>query len=175
MLYISHLNILTNTPTLRHCAYRLGAGFTKEANFGVYLITTNIPDMLMPPLPVNMDNMLNERKKQKFWEMQQFLKKKFKGAHTKTSQSGKYFVADSNEKNLIGENYPDLALADDVYTAWKNAFTVEHWDRMEARQVKGIRKDIQNNTIQGGEGMTKAIYEYFEEDIEMYDEENVNE
>ena len=46
---------------------------------------------------------------------------------------------------------------------------------MEARQVKGIRKDIQNNTVQGGEELSKAIYEYFEDEPGLYDEENRNE
>lgn len=55
----AHLNILTLTPTVRHCAYRFGASYTNEASYGAYLITAKIPNMVLPPLPVNMDNMFN--------------------------------------------------------------------------------------------------------------------
>ena len=119
--------------------------------------------------------MIQERKKHKLREYKKFLDKKFKGVETKMSSNGKFYVSDSNGRNLIGNKYPGLALAPDVYTAYKNAYIVEHWNRMEARQVKGIRKDIQNNTVQGGEGLAKAIYEYFEDEPGMYDEENMNE
>ena len=118
---------------------------------------------------------IKEGKRQRFWEMQTFVQKKFKGAHTKTNSDGRFYVADKDKKNLIGTKYPDLALADDVYTAWKNAYVVEHWNRQEARSIRGIRADIRNNTVQGGEELSKAIYEYFEDDTEIYDEENQNE
>ena len=116
-----------------------------------------------------------ERKQQKLREYKKFLNRKFKGIQTKISPSGKFYVSDSNGNNLIGNKYPDLSLAPDVFTAYKNAYIVEHWNRMEARQVKGIRKDIQNNTVQGGEALAKAIYEYFEDEPGMYDEENMDE
>jgi len=113
-----------------------------------------------------------ERKQQRLKEYKKFLNRKFKGIETKMSPNGQFYISDSNGRNLIGNKYPDLALADDIFTAYKNAYIVEHWNRMEARQVRGIRKDIQNNTVQGGEGLAKAIHEYFEEEPGMYDEEN---
>ena len=88
---------------------------------------------------------------------------------------GTYFVGDKRGRNIIGEKYPDLSTSDSVFDAWKNAYVIEHWNRQEARSIKGIRADIRNNTVQGGDGMSKAIYEYFEDDIEVYDEENPNE
>ncbi len=119
--------------------------------------------------------MIQERRKHKLNEYKKFLDKKFKGVETKMASNGEFYVSDSNGRNIIGNKYPDLALSPDVYTAYKNAYIIEHWNRMEARQVKGIRKDIQNNTVQGGEGLAKAIYEYFEDEPGMYDEENMNE
>jgi hypothetical protein len=113
-----------------------------------------------------------ERKQQKLREYKKFLNRKFKGCDLISNGNGKLYIADSVGKNLIGEKYPDLALADDVFTAWKNAYLVEHWNRQEARSIKGIKTDIKNNTVQGGEGMSKAIYEYFEDAPEIYDEEN---
>ena len=110
-----------------------------------------------------------------FWRLQKVVRKKIKGAQTMKASNGQYYVADKEGKNVIGNKYPDLALADDVITAWKRVSIVEHWNRMEARQVKGIRKDIQNNTVQGGEELSKAIYEYFEDEPGLYDEENRNE
>ena len=112
-----------------------------------------------------------ERKQYKLREYKKFLNRKFKGIETKMAPNGGFYVSDSNGNNLIGNKYPDLAISPDVYTAYKNAYIVEHWNRMEARQVKGIRKD----TVQGGEGLAKAIHEYFEDEYEMYDEENLNE
>ena len=114
-----------------------------------------------------------ERKRHKFWEMQQFLKRKFKGAKTMAGPNGTYFVGDKEGRNIIGEKYPDLSLSDNVFDAWKNAFVIEHWNRQEARSIKGIKADIKNNTIQGGESLSKAIYEYFEDNSEIYDEENL--
>lgn len=118
---------------------------------------------------------INERKRQQFWDMQTFIKKKIKGAHTKINDDGRVYVADGNGRNTIGTKYPSLALADDVFTAWKNAYIVEHWNRQEARSIRGIKADINNNTVQGGEDLSKAIYEYFEDTPEIYDEENMDE
>ena len=113
--------------------------------------------------------------REQFWRLQKVVRKKIKGAQTMKASNGQYYVADKEGKNVIGNKYPDLSLAPDVYTAYKNAYTVEHWNRMEARQVKGIRKDIQNNTVKGVEALAKAIYEYFEDEPGMYDEENMDE
>tara|TARA_B110000858_G_scaffold58404_1_gene68045 strand:+ start:343 stop:720 length:378 start_codon:yes stop_codon:yes gene_type:complete len=119
--------------------------------------------------------MINERKRQQFWDMQNSIQKKFKGAHTKINSDGGVFVADARGRNIIGTKYPDLAIAKDVFTAWKNTFLIEHWNRQEARSIRGIQCDIKNNTVQGGEDMSKAIYEYFEDAPEIYDEEEVTE
>jgi len=116
-----------------------------------------------------------ERKQQQLKKYKKFLNRKFKGIQTKVSPSGKFYVSDSVGNNLIGNKYPDLALSKDIYTAYKNAYLVEHWNRQEARSIKGIRADIQNNTVQGGESLAKAIYEYFEDAPEIYDEENIDE
>ena len=56
---------------------------------------------------------INERKRQQFWDMQSFVKKKIKGAHTKVNDDGKIYVADRNGRNTIGTKYPSLALAPD--------------------------------------------------------------
>ena len=119
--------------------------------------------------------MINERKRQKLWEYKKFLNRKFKGAELKSNGNGGLYVADSHGLNLIGDKYPDLAHAKDAFTAWKNAFLVEHWNRQEARSIRGIQCDINNNTVQGGEDMSKAIYEYFDDAPEIYDEEDINE
>ena len=119
--------------------------------------------------------MINERKRQKLWEYKKFLNRKFNGAELKSNGSGGLYVADSNGSNLIGDKYPDLAHSKDAFTAWKNAFLVEHWNRQEARSIRGIQCDINNNTVQGGEDMSKAIYEYFDDAPEIYDEEDINE
>ena len=116
-----------------------------------------------------------ELKQQRLKDYKKFLNRKFKGAKLTSNSNGKLYIADSNGKNLIGEKYPSLALAPDVFTAWKNAYLVEHWNRQEARSIKGIKTDIRNNTVQGGEDMSKAIYEYFEDSPEIYDEENIDE
>jgi len=116
-----------------------------------------------------------ERKQARLRDYKKFIGKKFKGALLKSNTSGRLYIADATGKNIIGEKYPDLALASDVYTAWKNCYLVEHWNRQEARSIRGIQCDINNNTVQGGEEMAKAIYEYFEDAPEIYDEEDINE
>ena len=114
-----------------------------------------------------------EIKQQRLKDYKKFLNRKFKGATLKSNSNGGLYIADSEGKNLIGEKYPSLAIAKDAFTAWKNAYLVEHWNRQEARSIRGIRTDIKNNTVQGGEDMSKAIYEYFEDAPEIYDEENL--
>lgn len=87
-----------------------------------------------------------EVRRYKFQKLKTKLQKKFPGAQTAQSQDGRYYVS-QHGANLVGSRYPDLAFSDDVYTAWTNLETVEHWNRIEDRNSHGFASDIEQIRI----------------------------
>jgi len=88
-----------------------------------------------------------EVKQYRFKKLKKKLQKKFPGAKTSKSQDGRYYVSQEGV-NLIGSKYPDLMSSSDVYTAWTNLETIEHWNRIEERNSKGFQMDINQISIQ---------------------------
>ena len=72
------------------------------------------------------------------------IQKKYKTAQT-VSRNGKFCV-EQDGKNLI-KNYPDLAMADNVYDAWKNTSIVLHWDKIDTRNSRTLRNDLSAVTV----------------------------
>ena len=82
-----------------------------------------------------------ELKKLKFKALKKKLLKKFPRAQTDKSQNGRYYVSQDGV-NLIGSKNPDLMFSDDIFKAWTNLATVEHWNRIEERNSYGFQQDI---------------------------------
>lgn len=101
-----------------------------------------------------------EVKQYRFKKLKKKLQKKFPGAKTSKSQDGRYYVSQKGV-NLIGSKYPDLMFSPDVFTAWSNLETVEHWNRIEERNNRGFQEDINSISIQNSsESDYEAVERY---------------
>jgi len=74
------------------------------------------------------------------------LEKKFPGAKLSRIASGGYYIG-QHGKNIIGEEYPDLAIANSGWEAWKNLDTVEYWNRINDRNKKKLRKSLEHIVV----------------------------
>ena len=74
------------------------------------------------------------------------LEKKFPGAKLSRIASGGYYIGQQG-KNIIGEEYPDLAIASSGWEAWKNLDTVEYWNRINDRNKKKLRKSLEHIVV----------------------------
>jgi len=88
--------------------------------------------------------MNREQKYVHFRKLKSQIQKKYKGAQT-VSRNGKFCV-EQDGKNLI-QNYPDLAMSDSVYDAWKNTSIVLHWDKIDTRNSRTLRNDLSAVTV----------------------------
>ena len=77
-------------------------------------------------------------------------------------------VTDTEMQNYYDDHSSFLNLSTRVDTTFGANTTYSRF----SEAVSGQGEDIQNNTVQGGEGLSKAIHEYFEDAPEIWDEEN---
>tara|TARA_R100001129_G_scaffold185253_2_gene172697 strand:+ start:600 stop:971 length:372 start_codon:yes stop_codon:yes gene_type:complete len=75
----------------------------------------------------------------RFQRTKKRLVKKFPGAELTSTPSG--FFIGQNGKNIIGEDYPDLAVTKTAWEAWKNLDTVEYWNRINERNKRKLKRD----------------------------------
>ena len=82
----------------------------------------------------------------KFQRTKKRLVKKFPGAKLDSSPNGGFYIG-QNGKNIIGEDYPDLAIANSAWEAWRNLDTVEYWNRINDRNKKKLRKSLDHIVV----------------------------
>jgi len=82
----------------------------------------------------------------KFKRTKKRLIKSFPGAELTTTPSGQVYIG-QNGKNIIGEEYPDLAISNSAWEAWRNLDTVEHWNRINTRNSKKLRKSLDHIVV----------------------------
>ncbi len=88
------------------------------------------------------------------------LLKKFPGATLSATPSGQSYISQDG-KNIIGEEYPDLAIANTAWEAWRNLDTVEYWNRINTRNKKKLRKSL-NHIVVSGDTSTYDPTDYIE-------------
>jgi len=88
--------------------------------------------------------MNREQKYVHFRKLKSQIQKKYKTAQT-VSRNGKFCV-EHEGKNLI-QGYPDLAMSDNVYDAWKNTSIVLHWDKIDTRNSRTLKNDLSAVTV----------------------------
>ena len=76
------------------------------------------------------------------------LLKRFPGAELNKTPSGGVYIGQLG-KNIIGEEYPDLAIANTAWEAWRNLDTVEYWNRINNRNKKKLRKSLNHILVTG--------------------------
>jgi len=107
----------------------------------------------------------------KFRELKTVLTKRYPGCKTVGTANG-FAVQSASGKSLIPHKYPSLQSAKDVFTAWKNLFVVDHWEKIEKRNNRGFAADINNSTADDPNGTTQQPYEYFIENNNIKKEES---
>ena len=88
--------------------------------------------------------MNREQKYVHFRKLKSQIQKKYKTAQT-VGRNGKFCV-EYEGRNLL-QGYPDLAMADSVYDAWKNTSIVLHWDKIDTRNSRTLKNDISAVTV----------------------------
>ena len=61
--------------------------------------------------------------------------KRLRNAKTCAGPNGLFYIGDEDGNNLMPRQYEDLRLSEDVWTAWKNIYIVDHWDKQEKRNA----------------------------------------
>ena len=79
-----------------------------------------------------------------FRKLKSQIHKKYKTATT-VCRNGKFCV-EYEGRNLL-QGYPDLAMADSVYDAWKNTSVVLHWDKIDTRNSRTLKNDLSAVTV----------------------------
>jgi len=82
----------------------------------------------------------------KFKRTKKRLEKKFPGAKLTSNSSGQFYIGQEG-KNIIGEEYIDLALANSGWEAWRNLDTVEYWNRINDRNKRKLRKSLDHIVV----------------------------
>ena len=83
----------------------------------------------------------------RFQRTKKRLVKKYPGAELHRSKSG--FYIGQKGKNIIGEEYPDLAITRTAWEAWRNLDTIEYWNRINNRNKKKLRKSLDHIVVSG--------------------------
>lgn len=117
--------------------------------------------------------MINSREYRifKFRELKSVLTKRYPGCKTIATNGG-FAVQSESGKSLIPHKYPSLQSAKDVFTAWKNLFVVDHWEKIEKRNNRGFAADINNSTTADPNAICREPYEYFIENNNIKKEES---
>ena len=84
-----------------------------------------------------------EKRRHEFQKMKKVVLRKFKGAECKATPNGKFYIH-VNGRNVVNPEWPELQHADNVYDAYKNAFTSEHWTRQLDKKPKKVKASIIN-------------------------------
>ena len=82
----------------------------------------------------------------RFQRTKKRLTKKFPGAKLSKTPSGQVYISQEG-KNIICEEYPDLAIANTAWEAWRNLDTVEYWNRINNRNKKKLRKSLEHIVV----------------------------
>ena len=119
--------------------------------------------------------MINERRYEQFKKYKRTVLRMFPHAETKVRPNGKFTVEDGFGRCIL-RHYPDVALCDNVFNAWKNITIIKHWDRIEQRNIKKSRIDVKNVVGNTSNMPKKAGGEYQDNNVsntgEVYDEAN---
>jgi len=84
----------------------------------------------------------------KFARTKKRLIKRFPGAALESTPSGEFYIGQFS-RNIIGEEYPDLATAKTAWEAWRNLDTVEHWNRINNRNQRKLKKSLDHIVVSG--------------------------
>ena len=87
----------------------------------------------------------------KFKRTKKRLLKAYPGAELSSTPNGQFYIGQKG-KNIIGEEYPDLAISDSAWEAWRNLDTVEYWNRFHTNQegsflIRVDPRDLGNNDV----------------------------
>ncbi len=82
----------------------------------------------------------------RFQRTKKRLLKRYPGAELTKTPSGKVYIGQKG-RNIIGEEYPDLAISNSAWEAWRNLDTVEYWNRINNRNKKKLKKSLEHIVV----------------------------
>ena len=87
-----------------------------------------------------------ERRAAQYAKARKRIEKMYPGCKLRARERAGFFIENAEGRNIIAMKYPDLAFADNVMSAYINLDIVSHWNKIEDRNSKKFRDDI-NNTV----------------------------
>ena len=87
-----------------------------------------------------------ERRQAQYRKARKRIEKMYPGCKLSARERGGFFIENAEGRNIIALKYPDMAFAQDVMSAYINLDIVSHWNKIEDRNSKKFRDDI-NNTV----------------------------
>ena len=92
-----------------------------------------------------------ERRQLQYAKAKKRIQKMYKGCKLSARENAGYFIESAEGRNIIALKYPDLAFAKDVMSAYINLDIVSHWNKIEDRNSKKFRNDL-NTVVVVGDG-----------------------
>ena len=92
-----------------------------------------------------------ERRQAQYRKARKRIEKMYPGCKLSARERGGFFIENAEGRNIIALKYPDLAFAQDVMSAYINLDIVSHWNKIEDRNSKKFRNDMNNVVVVGDE------------------------
>jgi len=78
----------------------------------------------------------------------------YKDCKLSARENAGFFIESAEGRNIIALKYPDLAFARDVMSAYINLDIVSHWNKIEDRNSRKFRNDLNTVVVVGDEVST---------------------
>ena len=92
-----------------------------------------------------------ERRQLQYRKARKRVEKLYPGCKLSARERGGFFIENVEGRNIIAMKYPDMAFADNVMSAYINLDIVSHWNKIEDRNSKKFRNDMNNVVVVGDE------------------------
>ena len=102
-------------------------------------------------LQIKNNNMNIERRQSQYRKARKRVEKLYPGCKLSARERGGFFIENAEGRNIIALKYPDMAFAKDVMSAYINLDIVSHWNKIEDRNSKKFRNDMNNVVVVGDE------------------------
>ena len=88
-----------------------------------------------------------ERRQAQYRKARKRVEKMYPGCKLSARERGGFYIESVEGRNIIALKYPDLAFAKDVMSAYINLDIVSHWNKIEDRNSKKFRNDMNNVVV----------------------------
>ena len=88
-----------------------------------------------------------ERRHLQYKKARKRIEKIYPGCKLSARERGGFYIENAEGRNIMALRYPDMAFAKDVMSAYINLDIVSHWNKIEDRNSKKFRNDMNNVVV----------------------------